>query len=553
MVDHSEIPGTSHLVELSKERLMELNAGDKDKDVILIPTPTSDPNDPLNWTRTRKYIHMFALIVYIFGIGIPTTSIYSILTELSDKTGISLGTLNDGTGYMFLFLGLANLFFLPMAMQIGKRPIYIFSVTSVCLLTLWEAYCSSGGEWIGSKILQGFFAAPIEAMCEITVSDVFFEHERGTWMSVYALALFASNYMAPMVAGFISDGQGWKWVIYWSCIWNGIAAILVFFLLEETNYSRPVPIDGETDQLEIVLSNVKSGTVQEVLSQQLSHQPSEKQVFISEVEVLKGTLKLDETIPVKTFWQKLRLFEVRNWEWFKHYATGPFLMLQFPIVLYSGFLYGSTLFWYSVMNGTMSSVFTAHPYNFSSAMTGLVYLAPLIFAVIFNFYAGYVSDWLKIKMAERRGGISYAEDRLWILLLYMIVGPCALFLYGIGAYYEVHWFGLVIGAGITGGCVVVGAASACSYCIDTYREMSCEAMVVVVIIRNTMNFAMDYGITPWITNTGLKNTFIAAGFINLFCIGTFLIMELTGPYWRNKTKEKYWKIIEKRRAAGICH
>ncbi|CDK27154.1 unnamed protein product [Kuraishia capsulata CBS 1993] len=552
MIDYSVIPGTSHLVELNKEKLLQLDVAGKDKDVILIPRPTTDPNDPLNWSRNRKYLQMFCMVVFCFSIGIPTAVIYSILTQISSETGISLGTLNDGTGYMFLMLGIANLWFLPLASQIGKRPIYLLSSLAVCLLTLWEAYAKTGGSWIGAKILQGVFAAPVEALCEVTVSDIWFEHERGRWMGLYALSLFGSNYMGPMVAGFIADGQGWDWVIYWSCIFCAIATVFLFFFMEETNYTRPVPNEDDSD-IEIVLSNVRDGTVTAVLSKQLSGRQQEKNLANANIEIVRENLELDSSIPLTTYREKLRLYKSRDWRWFKTFLIGPLKMAQFPVVLYSGFLYGASLFWYSVMNGTISSVFTASPYNFSNAMTGLVYVSPLIFAILMNFYAGYASDWLKLKLAERRGGTSYAEDRLWLLILYMILGPAALFLYGIGAYYGIHWFGLVIGAGVTGGCIILGAASACTYTVDTYREMSCEAMVIVVLIRNTMNFAMDYGITPWISNTGLKKTFLAGGFICFFCAGTFLIMELTGPYWRRKTKDRYWKIIEGRRAKGICH
>ena len=43
------IPGTIQLVDL-KHELRVLESGD----VILTPQPTTDPEDPLNWSRVRK-------------------------------------------------------------------------------------------------------------------------------------------------------------------------------------------------------------------------------------------------------------------------------------------------------------------------------------------------------------------------------------------------------------------------------------------------------------------------------------------------------------------
>lgn len=37
---------------------------------------------------------------------------------------------------------------------------------------IWVPYTSTNGQWIASKVLQGFFGAPIESLCEISVTDI---------------------------------------------------------------------------------------------------------------------------------------------------------------------------------------------------------------------------------------------------------------------------------------------------------------------------------------------------------------------------------------------
>ena len=37
---------------------------------------------------------------------------------------------------------------------------------------VWVPYTKTNGQWIASKILQGFFGAPIESLCEISVTDI---------------------------------------------------------------------------------------------------------------------------------------------------------------------------------------------------------------------------------------------------------------------------------------------------------------------------------------------------------------------------------------------
>ncbi|KAG7897546.1 hypothetical protein KL907_005415 [Ogataea polymorpha] len=120
-IDFSAVPGTSHLVDLdhSEQAVAETKEG-----IVLIPTPSDDPNDPLNWSRNRKWLNMFCIIVYVFGGCIPACCIYSILTDISAEPEINITTsqLNAGTGYWFLFLGIGGLFMMPLAQHRTSPP-----------------------------------------------------------------------------------------------------------------------------------------------------------------------------------------------------------------------------------------------------------------------------------------------------------------------------------------------------------------------------------------------------------------------------------------------
>lgn len=48
------IPGTVHLVDL-EGTMASRHAEGNGKDIVLIPTPSNDPDDPLNWSSRRKY------------------------------------------------------------------------------------------------------------------------------------------------------------------------------------------------------------------------------------------------------------------------------------------------------------------------------------------------------------------------------------------------------------------------------------------------------------------------------------------------------------------
>ena len=84
------------------------------------------------------------------------------------------------------------------------------------------------------------------------------------------------------------------------------------------------------------------------------------------------------------------------------------------------------------------------------------------------------------------------ESRLWLFSLSIILVPSGLILWGVGAAQNIHWFGLVFAMGVIALTNSLGLSISVSYCIDSYRELSGETIVTVILIRNTMSFAIGY-------------------------------------------------------------
>ena len=217
---------------------------------------------------------------------------------------------------------------------------------------VWVPYTKSNGQWIASKILQGFFGAPIESLCEVSVTDVYFTHERGRYMAIYALFLAGSNFFAPIIAGFIAQSQGWAWVLYWCAIFCGIGFIFCFFFMEETNFHRTT-ITGTED------SKMVSGLTTPPTALQID---SEKSVEKGPVEdspqvTEEGLGTTEPSFTPKTYLQKIALFDRHVFKRPNRLAgmmARPLIFLTFPVIFYAGFSYGSNLVWFNVLNGTAS-------------------------------------------------------------------------------------------------------------------------------------------------------------------------------------------------------
>lgn len=110
-----------------------------------------------------------------------------------------------------------------------------------------------------------------------------------------------------------------------------------------------------------------------------------------------------------------------------------------------------------------------------------------------SLFTGRFSDWLTIKLARRNGGIMEAEHRLWPFAACLILVPGSLLLWGVGAAHEVHWFGLIVAMCMLAFTNTCGITLSVNYMVDSYRELSGVAMASVILVRNTMSFAIGYG------------------------------------------------------------
>lgn len=60
-IDDSVVPGSVYLVDV-QEKSTVVHAG-KDSAIVLSPTPSNDVNDPLNWSRSRKLLHVTCIMI----------------------------------------------------------------------------------------------------------------------------------------------------------------------------------------------------------------------------------------------------------------------------------------------------------------------------------------------------------------------------------------------------------------------------------------------------------------------------------------------------------
>ncbi|CAK7565215.1 MAG: hypothetical protein SEPTF4163_003126 [Sporothrix epigloea] len=537
-LEHRESPGTVTLVDLTGT--IHAKHSTAHKEIILNPMPSADPEDPLNWSLWRKWRATLCVLLFTWCVCVSSSACFSVFKPIFEQSGISFDHLNQGTGYMFLLYGWGLLFWQPLALTFGRRGVFLLCLLGTCLMNVWAGYAATNATWIASRTLIGFFGAPSEALIEVVVADLWFVHERGTYMGLYVVALYGGQ-IAAVPAGYISNSMGWPWVLWWCAILNAIGFVVCFFCLEETMYHRVESLP--TTNTKVTTAAASSGGAVETAVLEKS---AEAGVADSDSSTRAREAATGLSYPVKTYRQKLALFIPlngrRNTFWEQIYA--PLLLMRFPGIIFGGFIYGWYLNCFSIVNATVSIFFTAEPYNWSDANVGLSYIAEVLGTYISGFIAGKVADRLTIYLAKRNGGVMEPEFRLWLFALLSILAPAGLFMYGIGFAHGVSYWLMLFGMLLIGFIGPACGSLTVTYIVDCFREVSGEALIAVVLIRNTINFGFGYAVTPWVENMGAQNAFLMAGLIALGASGTFVIMVVWGKKMRMSGAPAYWKYVD---------
>lgn len=552
------IPGTDVIFV---KRVDSDGAHTEEGDIVLVPQPTISPNDPLNWSNTRKYVQLLMILLFT-GLTAATSNSCGAAQDgiQTDFPEISDNVFNSGDGVLFLGIAWWTFFSAPSVYLYGSRIGYLIGVVLAIIGGAWYANCRTAGDVVWSQLFIGAAESVTEAVVQLSITQVFFQRQANHYIGVYVLTISIGTFLGPLIGGLIADNLNWHWVGYMSIICAGFVGVLLLFFLEETYFDRAHFLEKSSDVGECVNApdvpqlhrmhshNSSSG---ESFDSKLEGAKPEEQAVLSCRPDLVREEKQDIADKPKTYWQRIALItpaiNLKGFG-FKQYLKRLVLLLQvlvFPPVLYSGLQWGAQDAWLSFYLDLEETNYYDPPYNYSDTAVGLMNIPTLIGATIGCIYGAWFSDWFVLWMAKRNNGIREAETRLWCLLPAGLISPAGMFLLGIGTERGWAWYAPYVGLGLIGfgwGCC--GDLSM-SYLVDCYPEMVLEGMVGVSLINNNLAAVFSWVVDYWFT-IGPQNTFISIGVLNFFIIFLSLPMIYFGKRCRIWTAQRYMKYVEVR-------
>lgn len=551
--DEDFVPGTSNIYVSKETSSVDSNSTRKIKrnknGVVLLPQPSDSPNDPLNWSFSRKTWH-FAVLSFITALTAATSNDAGAAQEsLNSFYGITYDAMNTGAGVLFLFIGWSCIFFAPASSLYGRRITYIICLLAGCLGSVWFALSKRTADTIWSQAFVGMSEACAEAQVQQSLSDIFFQHQLGSVLTVYILATSVGTFLGPLIAHLIAQSQTFRWVGWWGAIISAAALLVVIFGCEETVFDRskyfPVYEASSNDDQDLVLDDEKGE----------KHPPQMQTTTTTMVE--KANIE-SEVVPdpPASYWKRIAIITPSPYiegygfkQYLKRFVV-YFKVFTLPAVWISGILWGLQDAYMTFFLTTQDTYFYDAPWNKSETGVAIMNVATLIGAIIGCIMSGILSDYHVLWLARRNNGRMEPEFRLYLLFITLVISPLGLIMFGVGADKTWPWQAVYVGLGFIG----VGWGSigdtAMSYLMDAYPEIVIQGMVGVSIINNTLACVFTFVCSYWLDGAGTANTYIVLAVIDFVSIAFIVPTLIWGKSWRRNTKKLYVELVELTQGMG---
>lgn len=440
-------------------------------DTIRVPTPTRNPNDPLNWSTARKTYVTILACAAVFTCNFLAAGPTVIIVKVALQYGTAATIPDKITQIAYLFTGTALcqgigiMLWNPLINKYGRRPIYIVSFSIYFVAAIWGALSESYGSEMASRLILGLAAGAGEALAPLTIADIWFLHERGTKMAAYncflSLGVAAGTFIDGMFS--LSPHGTYKNMLFLGAGLIAFILILAIFTFPETSFRR--------------LDNV-------ALADQ--GQSVKKDTYTESLRLYSGTYTGESILKM---------------------LARPLGVVFLPPVMWAMLVFSGTIGFVVAVNSNFAVAYGAPPWNFVGYQIGLMNLGGAVGGLLGIFFGGRVSDIIAAWGTRRNGGVREPEMRLPAMMISAITCPLGVALYGIGIQHQMSYWTGVVAFGLISFSVVQGTNVALVYVIDSYKPIAGECITAILGFKACIGFLLSFYTNPWAVQSGYQNAF----------------------------------------------
>ncbi|OCL02965.1 MFS general substrate transporter [Glonium stellatum] len=456
----------------------------------------NDPDNPHNWSFTKKLWISMLLLVYTFSVYIGSSLYTASEPDIVKIFGVSDVVASLGLSLYVIGYGVGPLLFSPLSEipAIGRNPQYIITYILFVILCVPTSLVNNFAGLLVLRFLLGFFGSPGLATAGASYGDFC-----GAVEMPYVIALWGGGAtlgpaLGPVVGGFAVQSMNWRWSS-WELLWlSGPTLLMMFIALPETSSDtillqrakRLRALTGRTD---------------------LKSESEIKQSQISARRITFNAL-------------------IKPWE----------INILDPAMLF-------TTIYTALIYGIYYSFFESFPlvyqgiYGFNLGQIGLAFLAVLVglivAVIVYCAYFYFIAD---PKMAKAEPGTVPPEARLWPGLVATFAIPIGLFIFAWTARKSVHWIVSLVGVAISMLGVFIITQCMFIYLPFTYPKYSGSLFAANGFARSAFAAGAILYARPMFLRLGIPGGVSLLGGLTILCIFGMYTIYFFGANLRRRSK-----------------
>ncbi|KAI9840564.1 MAG: hypothetical protein M1837_001544 [Sclerophora amabilis] len=466
----------------------------RDGHTVLVPRPSSDPQDPLNWSWHKKHAILLVVAYSAFmadfssAAGVPTIVVQGAEWNMEPNKVNYAGNLN------VIMLGIGGVFWIPFVYFWGRAPVLFWTVFTGAFFTLGAELAPNFQVFYGMRALQGFTQTAAQSIGLAFIKDMFFFHEHARKIGIWVALFIVSPYMAPLLGNFILAGTGqWRyvfWMVFGGCVFN---IIIIFIFVDETWYDRDRPIERQPPRGHRLLRLIGTWQIQH-----------HSDYFLTASRSLRRLTSV--------------LFK--------------------PVIIPSVIYYLLSFMWAVGIN-ICSSILLETPvaqggYGFSAKGIGYLYFTPVVAVMLGEGFGHYLNDYIANRYIRSHKGVFQPEVRLWMTYISCFFMVPGLVILGQALQRHLHYAAIIMGWGMYVFGVMTASVAITAYDLDCYPSGSGEVAGLLNFGRVVGGFSVGYFQLPWAQKSGYGLSFGLQALIVAVAFLIIIVLQIYGPRLRAK-------------------
>lgn len=143
-------PGTALL-----EDIQNTDQGNTTAALCLVPQPSDDPKDPLNWSRWKKELTYATILVGAIGAGVVGPILVPAFSLIVVKLQITLTQVSLLNGSLVMAQGVSSYLCTILAPIYGRRLNFLVCAVLQVAASVWGGASQSYNSLLAARIFQG--------------------------------------------------------------------------------------------------------------------------------------------------------------------------------------------------------------------------------------------------------------------------------------------------------------------------------------------------------------------------------------------------------------